>query len=436
MAFTVCNKNVCYSQSNMDTRLSKPSKIWDAINLSLLEDLADISDFETINTDRIEEELQGINKEWTYYKYGEFKKGEIVFAKINEQLTLRVNAEKGTSSYFYTNGGAYRAIYKQLMKTNRLKILKSEKNENYNREFWETSKHRIMMEELKEKGKSFAYKILLVKNSSVSSSQKKIGGSSNQLSGINTPPKITNLDNLENQDQSPDFIGGNEAYHAFLEKELVYPTIPNRNRSISSVRVLAEFTVESDGKLSDFNYTVDFEILGEYTKDEYEEIENSYSNYYKIAVRDFLLKMPRWKPAQNGLEKISTKWALPIFFRYTDAIEQKKEEPTTFASVEKAAEYVGGYEAMNKFINKNLVLPKSNSTSNEETHLRIDVNLIIEKDGTVSEVKIKNKSSETEKYESCIVHCFQKMPKWNPAEQNGKPIRMLVNTPITISTTN
>jgi hypothetical protein len=114
----------------------------------------------------------------------------------------------------------------------------------------------------------------------------------------------------------------------------------------------------------------------------------------------------------------------------------KTEEPIVYTLAEKKPEYVGGIEAMNKFIQKNLILPKSDSTSNEETHLRIDVNLIIEKDGTVSEVKIKNKSSETEKYESCIIQCFQKMPKWNPAEQSGKPIRTVFRTPITIITSN
>jgi len=283
----------------------------------------------------------------------------------------------------------------------------------------------------------FSWCIFLIGgNSSVCYAQNKKGKPSNKVSNISTPPKISNSDNTTFQESSPDYIGGDGAYHAFLEKELVYPTISNRNKSIANVRVFAEFIVETDGKLSDFNYTVDFEILGEHTKEDNEEIESLYSNYYKIAVRNFLLKMPRWKPAQNGVEKISTKWGLPIVFRYADAIEQKKEEPITFTYVEKTAEYVGGYDAMNKFINKNLVLPKSNSTSNEETNLRIDVNLIIEKDGAVSEVKIKNKSSETEKYESCIIQCFQKMPKWNPAEQNGKPIRTVFNTPITISTSN
>jgi len=64
------------------------------------------------------------------------------------------------------------------------------------------------------------------------------------------------------------------------------------------------------------------------------------------------------------------------------------------------------------------------------------LNFIIEKDGTISNIKIDKSRYETEKIENCIIQCFQKMPKWKPAEQSGKPIRISWREPVIISTSN
>ena len=246
-----------------------------------------------------------------------------------------------------------------------------------------------------------------------------------------TPPKIASADTSTTTNYSPEFIGGNEAYQKFLQQELVYPTIINRNKKIASVRVMAQFIVNKDGSLSDFKYDVDFELLGKHTQDDIEEIESEYANYYKVATKNFLLKMKAWKPAQKGLEKVSTQWALPIVFRYYDAIETPKEE-LVFAIVEKQPEYIGGTDAMHKFIYQNLILPKSDTTKTEENIDRIVVSFTIEKDGTVSDIKIDKANKDAERYKNNIIQCFLKMPKWKPAYQKGKPIRMLQRETIRI----
>jgi hypothetical protein len=88
-----------------------------------------------------------------------------------------------------------------------------------------------------------------------------------------------------------------------------------------------------------------------------------------------------------------------------------------------------------KHVNKNnfeYTHPKSDTTKTEETVLRIVVSFIIEKDGTVSDIKIDRGNKETEQYENSIIQCFKKMPKWSPAYQDGKPIRILGREKITI----
>ena len=115
-----------------------------------------------------------------------------------------------------------------------------------------------------------------------------------------------------------------------------------------------------------------------------------------------------------------------------DANSEDVEEESLFSFIENEPEYIGGESAMNKFIQKNLILPKSDSASTEEVRLKIIVRFIIEKDGTMSNIKIEKRGFETEKYDKCIIQCFQKMPKWKPAELKGVPVRSLFSVPLTI----
>ncbi len=102
--------------------------------------------------------------------------------------------------------------------------------------------------------------------------------------------------------------------------------------------------------------------------------------------------------------------------------------------IEKKAEFVGGNEAMFKFLAKNLIIPKSESTTNEDnlTRITINVRFVVQNDGTLSDIVLENKSSETSNYETIIIECFQKMPKWIPAEQNGKKVKSYRRVPIKI----
>lgn len=283
---------------------------------------------------------------------------------------------------------------------------------------------------------------------SIAIAQKNTANTNKKKTVNFNPPKINESSIDEKSiipDKSPDFIGGDSAYHNFLVNNLEYPLITNRDKRIVSVRVMASFTVESTGKLSDFSFVTDFEILGNYSKSDYKVIEEEYSSYFENATRNFLLKMPRWKPAQYKGRSITTEWSLPVVFRYeqTDEskftnIEDESEKEVVFTRVDKEVEYTGGQTAMYKFIEKNLVLPKSNeSTGNnqndEPASFKIIVGFYIDIDGSMKEIIIKNKSAENEKFESAIIQCFQKMPLWKPAEQNGKPIKMYKQIPITIS---
>lgn len=284
-------------------------------------------------------------------------------------------------------------------------------------------------------------------SSSIVTAQKKTSYPNNKQEKNAIPPKI-NEPSLDEKslipDKSPDYIGGDSAYHNFLDNNLEYPNLPNKDKRIASVRVMASFTVENTGKLSDYSFSTDFEITGKYSNSDYKTIEEKYRSFFEDATKNFLLKMPRWKPAQYKGRDITTEWSLPVVFRYEQNNEptsipvENEKEVDEFTRIDKEAEYIGGQTAMYRFIEKNLVLPKSNESKenyqNEEPNtLKIFVDFLIDIDGSVKEIKLKNKSSENEKFESAIIQCFTKMPLWKPAEQNGKPIKMYKQIPIIIS---
>jgi hypothetical protein len=117
-----------------------------------------------------------------------------------------------------------------------------------------------------------------------------------------------------------------------------------------------------------------------------------------------------------------------------DENNEEFEEIPVLSSVEKQAEFVGGNTAMIKFITKNLIIPKSESTTNENnlTRTTVNVGFVVQNDGTLSNIVLENKSIETSNYETIIIECFQKMPKWIPAEQNGKKVKSYRRVPINI----
>lgn len=93
-------------------------------------------------------------------------------------------------------------------------------------------------------------------------------------------------------------------------------------------------------------------------------------------------------------------------------------------------EFPGGLEKLYAFIAKNVVYPKEALKKNKEG--RVLISFIIEKDGSVSNVKPLKPKSEWIGYgleeEACRVVYL--MPKWIPGAIDGKPVRVKFSLPI------
>ncbi len=116
----------------------------------------------------------------------------------------------------------------------------------------------------------------------------------------------------------------------------------------------------------------------------------------------------------------------------SDTAKTELEQPILFA--EKPAEYPGGKEAMTKFLQENIRYPKKARKKGIEGKVYIE--FIIEKDGSVSNVTVKKGVLDAPELGAEGARVVRLMPKWNPATQNGKTVRLYCMLPINFSLQN
>lgn len=108
--------------------------------------------------------------------------------------------------------------------------------------------------------------------------------------------------------------------------------------------------------------------------------------------------------------------------------EEKKVsvDDEVFVLVEEQAEFPGGMDSMYAYIVKNLKYPEA--AEEKGIQGRVFVQFVIEKDGSISNVKILRGIGGG--CEEAAVEMVKNMPKWKPAKQRGKPVRCQFNLPI------
>ncbi len=115
-------------------------------------------------------------------------------------------------------------------------------------------------------------------------------------------------------------------------------------------------------------------------------------------------------------------------FTYGEALElpipPKGED--VFTVVEEMPQFPGGNEALIDYLVKNVVYPKEAKDNNISG--RVFVSFVVEKDGSIGDVKILRGIGGGCDEES--VRVVSSMPKWIPGKQNGKPVRVAYNLPI------
>lgn len=117
---------------------------------------------------------------------------------------------------------------------------------------------------------------------------------------------------------------------------------------------------------------------------------------------------------------------LVLLFSFMTSTAQTKKNDMVFDVVEVMPQFPGGQIAMLKYIMENMKYPEQ--AMKEGIQGRVAVRFIVEKDGSISDVKpilsvhpLLNKEA---------VRVVKSMPKWTPGKQNGKPVRVRFNLPV------
>lgn len=117
---------------------------------------------------------------------------------------------------------------------------------------------------------------------------------------------------------------------------------------------------------------------------------------------------------------------LVLLFSFTTSTAQTKKNDMLFSVVEVMPQYPGGQIAMMKYIMENMKYPEQ--AMKKGIQGRVTVRFIVEKDGSISDVKpIHSVHTLLDKE---AVRVVKSMPKWSPGKQNGKPVRVQLIVPI------
>lgn len=106
--------------------------------------------------------------------------------------------------------------------------------------------------------------------------------------------------------------------------------------------------------------------------------------------------------------------------------EEEEKEDEIFQVVEQDPEYPGGIEALYKYIQSNIKYPQLAKENNITG--RVFVTFVVEKDGSVSNVKAARDIGGGCGAEA--VRVVKSMPKWTPGKQRGKAVRAAYTLPV------
>jgi protein TonB len=96
---------------------------------------------------------------------------------------------------------------------------------------------------------------------------------------------------------------------------------------------------------------------------------------------------------------------------------------------EQMPQYPGGADAMEHFIGDNIKYPPSAKEKNIQG--KVYVQFVVEKDGSVTHVKVRRGAHEVLNKEA--VRVIKMMPKWKPGSMRGKAVRVRYTIPITFA---
>ena len=110
-------------------------------------------------------------------------------------------------------------------------------------------------------------------------------------------------------------------------------------------------------------------------------------------------------------------------------VSQKDQKEEPFNVVEDMPAFPGGMEAMIQFLSSNIQYPAD--AQKQKVDGRVLVNFVVEKDGSITEVKVVKPTFPSLDAEA--IRVVKAMPKWKPGYQRGQAVRVQFTMPINFS---
>ncbi len=127
-----------------------------------------------------------------------------------------------------------------------------------------------------------------------------------------------------------------------------------------------------------------------------------------------------------GIVDMSENKAENVEVQHVEVKEEEVVEEEIFTVVEKQAAYPGGAGEMLKFLRENIQYPTVARENNIQG--KVYVQFVVERDGTVSQVKVIRDIGGGCGAEA--VRVVKSMPKWEPAKQQGRTVRSYFTLPV------
>jgi beta-lactamase regulating signal transducer with metallopeptidase domain len=168
-----------------------------------------------------------------------------------------------------------------------------------------------------------------------------------------------------------------------------------------------------------------------YTKDYFDKnLKNSHIHFGNDTIK---LVISNYK--KNKINEILSKeksdtivWTTKGKKEFNLEIKPNQKSVYNSAEIDKAPGFIGGIQAFYKFIGENYKI--SDEASKNKVNGKVFITFIVEKDGSLSNLKILRDIGFGTGEEA--VRVLSISPKWNPGEINNEPVSVQYSLPITV----
>ena len=227
-----------------------------------------------------------------------------------------------------------------------------------------------------------------------------------------TPAMTANIGQVfgNDVDTMPSFPGGNRGLAEYLQKFVTWPAIAQANNIRGTAT--CSFVVNKLGELTDIEV---LRSAGDPSLD-------------KEALR-VVRTMPAWKPGMKDGKpvRVRASISIPVPFEITDMMDI---DSTIHIVVETMPTFPGGQQALFNYLSQNVRYPEDAKRLRQEG--RVICQFVVDKDGRITDVKV-SKSSGVKSLDEEAMRVINKMPRWSPGKQKGKPVRVQYTLPINFS---